>query len=266
MSSRVRSSEVGPNPPVVITQSARAESFGDGLLNGRGGVGNRNLTLHGVTGVGQLPANPLLMGIQDSTQHELAAGGDDLDVHWGHVIADPARFQVEKWRRSGSPGSLSPGRAALKLAWSAVGYVFRSSPMKVDLGIWDRLSRLIILLLIVAAVLGVALWYLPVIQKNEKLRRDILNWDSKIEKELERSRRLTAELEAYRDPRSVERLARERLNYARPEELIIRFETPHTDEPSPTLKVSPVARGSDRHDLLFLVDEMFVDLRDELVG
>jgi cell division protein FtsB len=100
--------------------------------------------------------------------------------------------------------------------------------MKVDLGIWDRLSRLIILLLIVAAVLGVALWYLPVIQKNEKLRRDILNWDSRIEKELERNRRLNAELEAYRDPRSVERLARERLNYARPEELIIRFEPPVT--------------------------------------
>ena len=70
--------------------------------------------------------------------------------------------------------------------------------MKVDLGIWDRLSRLIILLLIVAAVLGVALWYLPVIQKNEKFRRDILNWDSRIEKELERNRRLNAELEAYR--------------------------------------------------------------------
>jgi cell division protein FtsB len=106
--------------------------------------------------------------------------------------------------------------------------------MKVDLGIWDRLSRLIILLLIVAAVLGVALWYLPVIQKNEKLRRDILNWESKIEKELERNRRLSAELEAYRDPRSVERLARERLNYARPEELIIRFETPTpTNSPPP---------------------------------
>lgn len=107
--------------------------------------------------------------------------------------------------------------------------------MKVDLGIWDRLSRLIILLLIVASVLGVALWYLPVIQRNEKLRRDLLNWESKIEKERERHRRLNAELEAYQDPRAVGRLARERLNYARPEELIIRFETPApTNRPAPS--------------------------------
>ena len=51
--------------------------------------------------------------------------------------------------------------------------MFNCVPMKVDLGIWDRLSRLIILLLIVAAVLGVALWYLPLIQQNERMRREI---------------------------------------------------------------------------------------------
>jgi cell division protein FtsB len=98
--------------------------------------------------------------------------------------------------------------------------------MKVDLGIWDRLSRLIILLLIVAAVLGVALWYLPLIQQNERTRKEILTLEGQIDKELQRNRELSAEVESYRDPRMVERLARERLNYARPDEIVIRFEDP----------------------------------------
>jgi cell division protein FtsB len=98
--------------------------------------------------------------------------------------------------------------------------------MKVDLGIWDRLSRLIILLLIVAAILGVALWYLPLIQQNERMRKEILVLEGRIEREQLRNRELTAEIESYRDPRMVERLARERLNFARPEEFVIRFEDP----------------------------------------
>jgi hypothetical protein len=48
------------------------------------GIGHRHLALHGVTGVGQLTTNPLLMGIQDPAEHEFAAGGDDLDVHGRH--------------------------------------------------------------------------------------------------------------------------------------------------------------------------------------
>lgn len=103
--------------------------------------------------------------------------------------------------------------------------------MKVDLGIWDRLSRLIILLLIVAAVLGVALWYLPLIQENEHMRRQILILERQIQEETQRNQRLAAEIEGYRDPRTVERLARERLNFARPEETIIRFQEPAGDAP-----------------------------------
>jgi cell division protein FtsB len=101
--------------------------------------------------------------------------------------------------------------------------------MRVDLGIWDRLSRLIILLLIVAAVLGVGLWYLPLIQENEKLRKRILLLESQVEQEQRRSRELTAEIDSYNNPRMVERRAREQLNLARPDEYVIRFE-----EPTPT--------------------------------
>jgi cell division protein FtsB len=78
----------------------------------------------------------------------------------------------------------------------------------------------------VAAVLSVALWYLPVIQENEQMRKKILTLEGQIERELQRSRELSAEVESYGDPRTVERLARERLNFARPDEYVIRFEPP----------------------------------------
>jgi cell division protein FtsB len=104
--------------------------------------------------------------------------------------------------------------------------MFNCVLMKVDLGIWDRLSRLIILLLIVAAVLGVALWYLPLIQQNERMRREILVLEGRIAREQQKYRELVAEIESYRDPVVVERLARERLNLARPGELVIRFQDP----------------------------------------
>lgn len=98
--------------------------------------------------------------------------------------------------------------------------------MKVDLGIWDRLSRLIILLLIAAALLAVGLWYLPLIQQNERMRKEILQMDAEIDRERRTNAALKSELDAQEEARTVERLARERLNYARPEETVIRFKPP----------------------------------------
>jgi cell division protein FtsL len=80
------------------------------------------------------------------------------------------------------------------------------------------------LLLIVAAMLAVAVWYLPRIQDNEQMRKEILILEAQIEREREQNRRLQAEIAAHEDPDAVERLARERLRYARPGETVIRFE------------------------------------------
>jgi cell division protein FtsB len=110
--------------------------------------------------------------------------------------------------------------------------------MKVDLGIWDRLSRLIMLLLIVAALLGVAVWYLPLIQTNEQMRRQILIEEAKVHRARELNRQLQAEIEAHNDPLMVERLARERLRYARPGETVIRFES----APQPVRRTEPLPR------------------------
>ena len=96
--------------------------------------------------------------------------------------------------------------------------------MNVDLGIWSKLTRLVILLLCVAAVLGVALWYTPLIKQNERYRREILRLDTQIAKTEENNRQLKASIDSLKsDPRALERLARERLGYAKPGETVIRF-------------------------------------------
>src|SRR5438128_1861174 len=99
--------------------------------------------------------------------------------------------------------------------------------MNVDLGIWGRLTRVVLFLLLVAALLGVLLWYYPVIKHNERLRQENLKLDAQIQQEEEIARQLKSSLEALRnDPKTVERLAREKLGYAKPGETVVRFENP----------------------------------------
>ena len=43
--------------------------------------------------------------------------------------------------------------------------------MNVDLGIWSKLSRLLLVLLVLATLVVVALWYVPLIRNNESLRK-----------------------------------------------------------------------------------------------
>ena len=102
--------------------------------------------------------------------------------------------------------------------------------VKVDLGIWDKLTRLVIFLLFVAGLLVVAVWYLPLIKHNERMRKEILRLDTQIEKEAENGRKLKTSIDALRyDPKAIERLARERLGYAKAGETVIRFAEPATN-------------------------------------
>jgi cell division protein FtsB len=105
--------------------------------------------------------------------------------------------------------------------------------MNVNLSIWDKLTRVVIFLLFIAGILLVSLWYLPLIQKNERMRRKILQLDTAIQKEEETGKQLRTSIEALRrDPKAVERLARERLGYAKANEGVIRFEEPLTNTAS----------------------------------
>ncbi len=102
--------------------------------------------------------------------------------------------------------------------------------MKGTLNIWDYLTRVVIFLLFVAGLLVVAVWYLPLIKHNERMRKEILRYDTQIQKQEETGKQLKASIDALRyDPKAVERLARETLGYAKPGETVIKFEAPVTN-------------------------------------
>ncbi len=57
------------------------------------------------------------------------------------------------------------------------------------------------------------------------MRRQIMIYQDKIQKEEARSKQLQTQLDALQhDPKTVERLTREKLGYAMPDETVIRFE------------------------------------------
>ena len=102
--------------------------------------------------------------------------------------------------------------------------------MKVDLGIWNKLTKAVIFLLLLAGFIAVFVCYLPLIRQNERMRREILALDAQIRRDDETARKLKTSIESLRrDPRTVERLAREKLGYAKAGEAVIRFEDASTN-------------------------------------
>jgi cell division protein FtsB len=105
--------------------------------------------------------------------------------------------------------------------------------MNVDLGIWSKLTKVVVGLVVLAFLLLIGMCYLPLIHQNERMRREILRLDAQLQKEEEKSRELKTEIEALRnDPKTVERLTREKLGYARPDETVVRFEPAATNAPA----------------------------------
>jgi len=98
---------------------------------------------------------------------------------------------------------------------------------RVDLGIWDKLTKALVFLVILAAMVAVAVWYLPLIKQNERMRQEILRLEGEIIKKKELARHNKASIEALRnDPKTVERFAREKLGLAKIDETVFRFEEP----------------------------------------
>lgn len=97
-------------------------------------------------------------------------------------------------------------------------------------GIWDKLTRVILLLIAIACVIGIARWYLPVIQQNERERTELRRLNQEVRQEEETMRKLKGTIDALqRDTQSVERLVREKLGYAKPGETVIRFDETMTN-------------------------------------
>lgn len=102
--------------------------------------------------------------------------------------------------------------------------------MNVDLGIWSKLTKIVVGLVVIAILLLIGMCYLPLVQENARMRAQIFKLDERLQKEEENSKQLQSQIDALRnDPKTIERLAREKLGYAKPDETVIRFEQPDTN-------------------------------------
>ena len=95
---------------------------------------------------------------------------------------------------------------------------------KLQLTIWEKLTRLVYLLFFVAGVVGLALWYRPLIKQEEEMRRDIRALEREIQVENRSIRELQEAIRLIKnDKATVERLSREQLGYAKPGDTVFRF-------------------------------------------
>jgi cell division protein FtsB len=103
-------------------------------------------------------------------------------------------------------------------------------PVNVTHSIWDKLTRLVMALLVIAGLLGIVVWYEPVVRENQRMREEKFELEKKIEQESKIAKKLETQLRSFENPALektlVERLARERLSYAKPGENVIHFEPP----------------------------------------
>lgn len=106
--------------------------------------------------------------------------------------------------------------------------------MNVNLGIWDKLSKITLFLLLLAtASWAFYRFYLPLIQQNQRYRRELLLQDARIAEQEKLRGQLKASIDSLQnDPRTVERLAREKLSLAKTNEMVVRFE-PVADRNAP---------------------------------
>lgn len=104
--------------------------------------------------------------------------------------------------------------------------------MNVNLGIWSKLTKIVVGLVVLAVVMLIGMSYLPLIQQNERMQKEKLRLETGLQKEADTNKWLQVQIDALRnDPKTVERLARETLGYARSNEIVIRFEPPATNAP-----------------------------------
>jgi len=102
--------------------------------------------------------------------------------------------------------------------------------MNVDTGIWSKLTKIVVGLVVLAILLLIGMCYLPLINQNEQFQKENLRLQRELQKESEKSKELQMQIDDLRnDPKTIERLAREKLGYARPDETVVRFEPAETN-------------------------------------
>ena len=84
-----------------------------------------------------------------------------------------------------------------------------------------------IVLIVAACLLGIFFWYLPVFEQNERMRHDILALEAEVMTEEIKKLEMESAIRNLReDPKTVERVAREKRGFAKAGETVIYFEKP----------------------------------------
>ena len=79
--------------------------------------------------------------------------------------------------------------------------------MNVDVGIWSKLTKIVVGLIVAAGLVAITLVYLPQIQKNERYRKEIMRLDEQIQKADALAKQTREQIESMRNPEVVARLA-----------------------------------------------------------
>jgi cell division protein FtsB len=104
--------------------------------------------------------------------------------------------------------------------------------VNVNLGIWSKLTKVVAALVATAFLLLIGMYYLPLLQQNERMRADIMRLQTQLQIEEGKSKELQTQIDSLRnDSNAVARLAREKLGYAKPGETVIHFEPAPTNSP-----------------------------------
>ncbi len=104
--------------------------------------------------------------------------------------------------------------------------------MEPDVGIWDRLTKVVAFLLVVSGIVLLIQLYVPLFKENQRLRERNLKLEAAISLEEKAARQLDQEIIALnRNPKAIERLAREQMGFAREGEVLFRFETAFSNAP-----------------------------------
>ena len=92
---------------------------------------------------------------------------------------------------------------------------------------WDKLSRVVVFLLFVAGCWASFSGIFHSFSKTSAIVKKFMRWTRKITEEERLARQYKSAIESLQnDPRTLERVAREKLGLARSNETVIRFETP----------------------------------------
>jgi len=116
-----------------------------------------------------------------------------------------------------------------------------SIPLKRQSGgnIWATLVPILQGAIIVGLLAVVGLFFVPVIQQEDRYKADIANTQRKIAAALDQQAQLKLETEYMKNnPAYVEHIARDQLNMGKPGETIIRFDRYETSAPASTSTVA----------------------------